>query len=178
LSSVCACSQGQKTEVGPSGKKGIFVGYSETSKAYRVYILGHRQIETSRDVTFNEDVTFSRSRQNHSDEVHDEEPKTPRVAYTNVGDDVVLEDHDIEEPHRPGDSSIEMNTKKRRPAWAREIIQDAEKYGAPDGSFRESKRPRPYSSYVALLSDIIDAEPTCYEEAAEKKEQKNVMIEY
>jgi hypothetical protein len=34
-----------------------------------------------------------------------------------------------------------MNTKKRRPTWAQEIIQDAEKYGAPDGSFRESKRP-------------------------------------
>jgi hypothetical protein len=48
-----------------------------------------------------------------------------------------------------------MNTKKRRPTWAREIIQDAKKYGALDGSFRESKRPRPYSSYVALLSDIL-----------------------
>jgi hypothetical protein len=70
-----------------------------------------------------------------------------------------------------------MNTKKRRPTLAREIIQDAEKYGAPDGSFRESKRPRPYSSYVALLSDIIDAELTCYEEAAEKKEWKDAMIE-
>ena len=28
----------------PSGRKGIFVGYSESSKAYRVYILGYRQI--------------------------------------------------------------------------------------------------------------------------------------
>ena len=70
-----------------------------------------------------------------------------------------------------------MNTKKIRPTWAREIIQDAEKYGAPDGSFRESKKPRPYSSYVALLCDIIDAEPTCYEEAAEKKVWKDAMIE-
>jgi hypothetical protein len=63
----------------------------------------------------------------------------------------------MEEPQKPTDSSQEMNTKKRRPTWVREIIQDAEKYGAPNGSFRESKRPRPYSSYVALLSDIIDA---------------------
>jgi hypothetical protein len=62
-----------------------------------------------------------------------------------------------------------MNTKKRRPTWAREIIQDAEKYGAPDGSFRERKRPRPYSSYVALLSDIIDVEPTSYEELQRRK---------
>jgi hypothetical protein len=30
---------------------------------------------------------------------------------------------------------------------------------------------------VALPSDIIDAKPTCYEEAAEKKEWKDTMIE-
>jgi hypothetical protein len=70
-----------------------------------------------------------------------------------------------------------MSTKKRRPSWAREIIQDAEKYGAPEGSFRESKRPRPYSSYVALLGDITDVEPTSYEEATKKKEWKNAMVE-
>jgi len=62
-----------------------------------------------------------------------------------------------------------MNTKKTRPYRAWEIIQDVEKYGAPDGSFRESKRPIPYSSYVAFLSDIIDVEPTNYEEARKKK---------
>jgi hypothetical protein len=83
----------------------------------------------------------------------------------------------MEEPQRPVDSSREVNTKKRRLAWAREIIQDAKKYGAPDGSFRESKRLRPYSSYAALLSDTIDAESTCYEEAAKKKEWKDAMIE-
>jgi hypothetical protein len=33
-----------------------------------------------------------------------------------------------------------MNTKKRRPTWNLEIIQDAEKYGAQYGTFRESKR--------------------------------------
>jgi hypothetical protein len=95
----------KRSKLDPSGKKGIFVGYSETSKAYRVYIPGHRQIETSRDVTFDEDATFSKSRQHHSDEVHDEEPEAPRVTDTDVGDDVVLEDHDMEEPQIPTDSS-------------------------------------------------------------------------
>jgi hypothetical protein len=75
----------------PSGKKGIFVGYSETLKVYRVYIHGHRQIETRRDVIFDEDEAFSRSRQNHSDEIHDEEPEAPRIIDTYIDDDVVLE---------------------------------------------------------------------------------------
>ena len=44
-----------------SGKKGIFVGYSDSSKAYRVYIPGYKMIEISRDVTFDKDTTFSRS---------------------------------------------------------------------------------------------------------------------
>jgi hypothetical protein len=101
----------KRSKLDPSGKKGIFIGYSETLKAYRVYIPSHWHIETSRDVTFDEDATFSRSRQNHLDEVHDEELEVPRFADTYAGDDVVLEDHDMEESQRPVDSSQEMNTK-------------------------------------------------------------------
>jgi hypothetical protein len=136
----------KRSKLDPSGNKGIFVGYNETSKAYRVYIPCHWHIETSRDVTFDEDATFSRLRQNHLDE----EPEVPRVADTDAGDDVVLEHHDMEEPQRPADSSLEMNTKKRTLTWAQEIIHNVEKYGAPDGSFRERKRPQPYSSYDGI----------------------------
>ena len=37
----------KRTKLEPSGRKGIFVGYSETSKAFRIYILGFKQIKTS-----------------------------------------------------------------------------------------------------------------------------------
>ena len=30
----------KRSKLEPSGKKGIFVGYSETSKAYHIYVLG------------------------------------------------------------------------------------------------------------------------------------------
>ena len=46
------------------------------------------------------------------------------------------------------------------------IIQDEEKY---DDTFKEIKRPQTHSSYVTLLGDIIDAEPSIYEEVAKKK---------
>ena len=42
---------------------------------------------------------------------------------------------------------------------------------------RERKRTRSYSSYVALLCDIIDKEPSNYDEATEMKEWKDDMIE-
>jgi hypothetical protein len=72
---------------------------------------------------------------------------------------------------------VEKPTQKRRPSWAQETIKYAERYGAQDGSFRKVKKPKPYLGYVALLCDIIDVEPTNYEEVAGKKEWKDAMVE-
>ena len=80
------------------------------------------------------------------------------------------------EPQRPVDPPKQVSH-KRKPTWAHELIQDAGKYGALEGSLRESKRPCIYSSYVALLSDIINAEPSNFEEAVEKKVWMDVMHE-
>ena len=52
-----------------------------------------------------------------------------------------------------------------------------ERYGAPEENHRERKRTRSYSGYVALLCDFIDKEPSSYEEATERKEWKDAMIE-
>ena len=46
----------------PSQKKGTFVGYNEISNGYQIYVTGHNFIEVSRDVTFDEEVSFQRSR--------------------------------------------------------------------------------------------------------------------
>jgi hypothetical protein len=66
---------------------------------------------------------------------------------------------------------------RKRPAWLRETLQDAERIAAPRGSFRESKRPQRFSSYMALMSHIIDAEPSSYEEAATQQVWKDAMVE-
>lgn len=42
----------------PSRKKGTFFGYSETSKAYHIYVMGQRYIEVNKDVTFDEEKSF------------------------------------------------------------------------------------------------------------------------
>ena len=86
------------------------------------------------------------------------------------------EDREIEEPWEPIDPPQEKNPHKRKLAWVREAIQGAERYGAPEEMHREKKRTRSYSSYVALLCDIIDKEPSNYEEAEENKEWKDSMI--
>jgi hypothetical protein len=49
---------------------------------------------------------------------------------------------------------------KRKTSWARELIQDGDKYGAPKGTMRQRKNPKPFSSYMALMCDLIEKEPT------------------
>ena len=83
----------------------------------------------------------------------------------------------MEEPQEPIDPPRENNSYKRKLAWVREAILDAERYGALEGIHRERKRPRSYSGYVALLCDIINKEPPSYEEATKKKQWKDAMIE-
>jgi hypothetical protein len=48
----------KRIKLDPSGRKGTFVGYNESLKAYRIYISSQRQIEVRRDVTFEEEVSF------------------------------------------------------------------------------------------------------------------------
>ena len=51
----------KRTKLDPSRKKGIFVGYSESSKAYIIYFPGFKNINISRDVTFDGDLAYSKS---------------------------------------------------------------------------------------------------------------------
>jgi hypothetical protein len=51
----------KRNKLEPSRKKGIFVGYSESSKAYRIYIPKQHKIEVNRDMTFNEKMAFKKS---------------------------------------------------------------------------------------------------------------------
>ena len=55
----------------------MFVGYSESWKAYKVYIPGFCY---SRDVTFDENEAFNRLRKTQEEDIHEEEPIAPRVV--------------------------------------------------------------------------------------------------
>jgi hypothetical protein len=179
----------KRNKLKPSGKKGIFVGYCEVSKTFKIYILGHRHIEISRDVTFDEEAALKKSRRCQLEEVCEEEPVNPRTTESvreapRVAepvrevvaslDEETLEDHDITEVQEPPQMTF---SHKRKLAWERELIQDGEKYGVPEGTTRQVKRPKPFSSYTALMCNLLDEEPTCFEEAIQKKEWEDAMTE-
>ena len=50
----------KRTKLDPFGKKRIFVGYNDKSKAYRVYISSNFQINTIRYIIFDEVASFSK----------------------------------------------------------------------------------------------------------------------
>ena len=52
----------KKNKLEASRKKGIFVSYIESSKAYRIYVPDQRDVEVSRDVIFDEDTALGKAR--------------------------------------------------------------------------------------------------------------------
>jgi hypothetical protein len=69
-----------RTKLDPFEQKGIFVGYTDTSKAYRIYIPSHWKVEINQDVTFNENASFSKSKHIDAEEAHEEENEVPKVS--------------------------------------------------------------------------------------------------
>ena len=71
----------------------------------------------------------------------------------------------MKKPQDSVETFLENDSHKRKPTWARELIREAKRYGAPEGINGERKRGNPYNRYVDLLCDIIETEASTYEEA-------------
>ena len=88
--------------------------------------------------------------------------------------------NDLVDPMEPVelvDRRRDVSVVKKRPTWLHDTLQEAEKHAAPRGSFRESKRPQRFSSYMALMSHIINSEPSTYEEVADQLVSRDAMME-
>ena len=120
-------------------------------------------------------TTYNKSRKRPAEEPV--EIEVPRIHDTTMNEAILEEDQEIEEPQEPIDPPQENNPHKRKPPWVQEAIQGVERYGALEEMQRERKKTRSYSGYVAILCDIIDKEPSDYEEVVEKKEWKDAMTE-
>ena len=140
-------------------------------------------------MTFDEDEVLKKSKICQLEEVCEEEPVNPTMTESvwEVPRDAepvreviaspneeTLEDHDITKVQEPPQMTF---SHKRKPTWEKELIQDGEKYGVPEGTTRQVKRPKPFFSYTALMCNLFDEEPRCFEEAIQKKEWADSMTE-
>jgi hypothetical protein len=149
----------KRTKLDPSGRKGTFVGYNESSKTYWIYIPGQRQIEVSRDVILEEEVAFRRSKESQM-EIGSEIVPSPSLA---VQRETVIDPVDLV---APVDVPRDITVGHKRLAWPQQTLQETEGHAAPRGTFRESKRPQRFSSYVSAMRHIIDTKPSYHGEVA------------
>jgi hypothetical protein len=166
----------KKMNLEPSGKKGTFIGYCDTSKDDIIYIPRQRYIDIIKHVTFDEEATFRKSRESHMDEDRDEKetPKDALMIDSTVEEHIPKDHNEIVEPKIPIDPPTNVTATEKRPAWLQNTLQEAEKHATLSGSFRERKKPCNFSSYVALMSKIIDLEPSSSKKFAKKQVWKDV----
>jgi hypothetical protein len=113
----------KRSKLEPSGRKGTIVGYSESSKACRIYIPGHRQIKVRRDVTFEEEVAFQKSREARMEIDSETIPPSPSAVQRESD---IIPDKPIApvDPVAPEDSVAPSNIPRditvghKRPTWA------------------------------------------------------------
>ena len=115
----------KRAKLEPSGKKGIFVGYSDCSKSYRVYIPGQRHIEVSKYVIFHEEAVFRKTL-----ELSSEDTIAPlEFPDLEIQREEEFDDQTPNAPERIGsplEELLEVPPSKRRPSWYRETVQEVE----------------------------------------------------
>jgi hypothetical protein len=151
----------KRKKLEPSGKRVIFVGYNESSKAYRIYVPGQHKIEISRDITFDERIAFKKSIESNEEEEHEDTKEESTCS-----PEQPIEEQ--EPPHESVEPTIIPKTRKR-PTWLETTLQEAKKHKAPIGTFRQRKKPKRFASYAPLMTSLVNAKPSTFEEAIKKK---------
>ena len=87
-----------------------------------------KKIDISRDVTFDEDSTYNKSRKRPAEDP--KELEAPRIHDTTMNEETQEEYKEFEEPQEHVDPPQDNNPHKRKTAWVQEAIQGVEIYGA------------------------------------------------
>jgi hypothetical protein len=102
----------------------------------------------SQDVSFEEEVAFRKSRSSHieTDSEGEEEMVSSPPHPSTIQRELVkpIETVELVDPVDPVhliDVLREIIVGRKRPAWARQTLQEAEGHATPCDTFRESKRP-------------------------------------
>ena len=83
-----------------------------------------------------------------------------------------------EEQEAPPTVSVPPTTGRKRNREISQTLRDAQEFvGAPSTSFRQSRPPQRYSGYMALMSDLIDKEPSGFQEASKQQVWHDAMVE-
>jgi hypothetical protein len=72
----------------------------------------------------------------------------------------------------------DATSEKRKPKWLQDTLKEAQgSVGNPRKAVRESKPPERFCSYLAMVSNISESEPSTFEEVADQQVWKDAMVE-
>ena len=66
----------KRTKIDPFRRRKIFIGYNDTSNSYQIYFQGFKKIDISRDVNFDEESSYFKSRRTPIQEVEELQEKS------------------------------------------------------------------------------------------------------
>ena len=112
------------------------MGYCKSSKAYIIYIPRSRQIEVSRDIIFEEEMAIRKGRGSNMEIDDDEEMRSSPPPEIKRESEERNESISPIDPVEPDDAPIDTAVSRKRPRWAQQTLQVAERHEAPHGTFR------------------------------------------
>eukprot|EP00253_Pinus_taeda_P032120 PITA_32120 len=168
-SNICPLKDKRK-KLDSTSINGIFIGYSLSSKAYRIYIREGRYIEISKDVIFDENQVYKKSKDIPIDS-NDEEVLVFEEDEVHENSTANNEEEGPSEPIQ----SVVVPTTRKRPYWLISTLEYAEGHEAAKGSYRESKKPKRYSGYAAYMTKLIEVEPSIFQETEHEELWKKVV---
>lgn len=140
----------KRRKLDAKSKKGIFVGYEENTKGYRIYFPENRKIECARD------VNFSNHEQNGKiQEVQTEEGQEQQEIVQ--GEDKIIEENVNKMCINEDDTNQEENENQTKSLRNRNKLKKPQKY-------------QDYETCFLVMND--EDEPETYEEAMERNDSK------
>jgi hypothetical protein len=197
----------KRTKLEPMAERGIFVGYSETSKAFRIYLPSLRKTVLRRDVRFEEDGAFRKSRgtergEQSSSQIQVSPQQTtvtqssgppvsvtgpqssgsqatdPQVSGSGTSGSTTGSLSSADGVEQGESPPLDTTSERRKPKWLQDILRDAQgSVGNPKEAVRESKPPERFCSYIAMVSSIRESEPSTFEEATSRQVWRDAMME-
>jgi hypothetical protein len=197
----------KRTKLEPMAERGIFVGYSETSKAFRIYLPSLRKTVLRRDVRFEEDGAFRKSRgtergEQSSSQIQVSPQQTtvtqssgppvsvtgpqssgsqatdPQVSGSGTSGSTTGSLSSADGVEQGESPPLDTTSERKKPKWLRDILSDAQgSVGNPKEAVRESKPPERFCSYIAMVSSIRESEPSTFEEATSRQVWRDAMME-
>jgi hypothetical protein len=193
----------KRTKMEPMVERGIFVGYSETSKAFRIYLPSLRKTVLRRDVRFEEDGAFRKSKGTERGEQSSSQiqvsPQQTTVTQISGPPVSVTTGSQATGPQVSGSGTSGSTTgslsstdgveqgeslpqdttsERRKPNWLQDTLREAQgSVGNPRQAVRESKPPERFCSYIVMVSSIRESEPSTFEEATSRQVWRDAMME-